>query len=122
MRKKLLIFFFAITLVCCNVYAHSGRTDFNGGHMNHSTGEYHYHHGYPEHQHPNGICPYDDRYSNYATIEKDKEDDYDYENEVVEVVQEDEKESDSIIWMIVEIIGIIAIARWIRDIVKKKRE
>ena len=39
--------------------AHPGRTDANGGHYNRSTGEYHYHHGYPEHQHENGICPYD---------------------------------------------------------------
>lgn len=40
------------------VCAHSGRTDANGGHYNRSTGEYHYHHGYPAHQHPNGVCPY----------------------------------------------------------------
>lgn len=44
--------------------AHSGRTDSNGGHYNHSTGEYHYHHGYPAHQHDNGICPYSSAYSN----------------------------------------------------------
>ena len=46
-------------------FAHPGRTDSNGGHTNHSTGEYHYHHGQPEHQHydMNGDgyadCPYD---------------------------------------------------------------
>lgn len=33
------------------VYAHSGGTDGKGGHYNSSTGEYHYHHGYPAHQH-----------------------------------------------------------------------
>jgi len=44
--------------------AHSGRTDSNGGHTNHSTGQYHYHHGYSAHQHydmnGDGIkdCPY----------------------------------------------------------------
>lgn len=32
-------------------YAHSGKTDSNGGHYDHSTGEYHYHHGYSAHQH-----------------------------------------------------------------------
>lgn len=50
-------------LLCTVSYAHSGRTDANGGHYNRSTGEYHYHHGYPEHQHINGTCPYnfDDR-------------------------------------------------------------
>lgn len=41
------------------VFAHPGRTDSNGGHTDHSTGEYHYHHGYPAHQHIGGKCPYD---------------------------------------------------------------
>ena len=40
-------------------FAHSGGTDSQGGHYNHSTGEYHFHHGYHAHQHPNGVCPYD---------------------------------------------------------------
>lgn len=39
--------------------AHSGKTDASGGHIDHSTGEYHYHHGYPAHQHTDGVCPYD---------------------------------------------------------------
>ena len=39
--------------------AHSGRTDSQGGHTDRSTGEYHFHHGYPAHQHENGVCPYD---------------------------------------------------------------
>lgn len=34
-----------------SVFGHSGRTDSNGGHWNHSTGEYHWHHGYSAHQH-----------------------------------------------------------------------
>lgn len=38
--------------------AHPGRTDSRGGHTNHSTGEYHYHHGYPAHDHLGGVCPY----------------------------------------------------------------
>lgn len=40
-------------------YAHPGNTDSNGGHYNHSTGEYHYHHGHSAHQHNGGRCPYD---------------------------------------------------------------
>ena len=57
--KKLLL-----CIVCCLccvvvVFAHPGRTDSNGGHYDRSTGEYHYHHGYPAHQHTGGICPYD---------------------------------------------------------------
>lgn len=41
------------------VFAHSGRTDGSGGHYDRSTGEYHYHHGYPAHDHIGGVCPYD---------------------------------------------------------------
>lgn len=45
--------------------AHSGRTDSQGGHYDSETGEYHYHHGYPAHQHYDidgdgkPDCPYD---------------------------------------------------------------
>lgn len=51
----------SLALVLCTVFvaAHSGGTDSKGGHYNHSTGEYHYHHGYPAHQHTGGVCPYD---------------------------------------------------------------
>lgn len=52
----LLIIFISMFTV---IYAHSGRTDSSGGHYDSSTGEYHYHHGYSAHQHPNGICPYE---------------------------------------------------------------
>ena len=66
MRKRYLIPILACILLlsCCTVaLAHPGATDANGGHYDHSTGEYHYHHGYPAHQHPDGRCPYnyDDR-------------------------------------------------------------
>ena len=68
MRK--MIFFLAVCVLIISdcifpVYAHPGGTDSRGGHYNHSTGEYHYHHGYPEHDHydMNGDgsvdCPYD---------------------------------------------------------------
>lgn len=56
----LLMFLLACTIT---VYAHPGGTDSDGGHYNHSTGEYHYHHGRPAHQHENGVCPYDDNSS-----------------------------------------------------------
>lgn len=66
MRKRLLAFLLAFLLLLSpNVLAHSGKTDANGGHYDRSTGEYHYHHGYPAHQHydmdGDGIidCPYD---------------------------------------------------------------
>ncbi len=59
--KRLLVValsFFLIWLFCIPVFAHSGKTDAAGGHYDSSTGEYHYHHGYPAHSHDNG-CPYD---------------------------------------------------------------
>lgn len=59
--KKLSTFTLCILTVIfltLTVQAHPGRTDANGGHYDHSTGEYHYHHGYPAHQHTNGKCPY----------------------------------------------------------------
>lgn len=40
--------------------AHSGRTDSKGGHYDRDTGDYHYHHGHPAHDHPGGVCPYED--------------------------------------------------------------
>lgn len=49
----ILMFTFSIIAI-----AHSGKTDSSGGHYDHSTGEYHYHHGYPAHEHTNGRCPY----------------------------------------------------------------
>lgn len=61
MRKRIHIFvtlailFFSISFT---VYAHPGKTDKNRGHYDRSTGEYHYHHGYPAHQHIDGECPY----------------------------------------------------------------
>ena len=56
MKKFLFVFLLLIPSIA---FAHPGRTDANGGHYDRSTGEYHYHHGYEAHQHPDGICPYD---------------------------------------------------------------
>ena len=61
MKRSLALLLFLCVLLSAltsSVFAHSGRTDAYGGHTNHSTGEYHYHHGKPAHQHPNGVCPY----------------------------------------------------------------
>lgn len=68
MKSKSLIICFAvclISLLVVTVFAHPGRTDGKGGHTDHSTGEYHYHHGYSAHDHydmdGDGVvdCPYD---------------------------------------------------------------
>lgn len=58
--EKMLIglFIWGIISTTIPAYAHPGRTDGKGGHYNRSTGEYHYHHGMSEHQHPGGVCPY----------------------------------------------------------------
>ena len=64
LRKKilvlLLVFCFLFSSVC---FAHSGRTDSNGGHKDNKNasglGSYHYHcGGYPAHLHTGGVCPY----------------------------------------------------------------
>ena len=60
---------FIIAMICMGIlfsntmtFAHSGRTDSNGGHHDYKNasglGSYHYHHGLGPHLHPNGVCPY----------------------------------------------------------------
>lgn len=70
MKKKISRFVLVtlfLLIIPVSVFAHPGRTDSNGGHYNRSTGKYHYHHGYPEHQHPNGVCPYEKKTSSDTT-------------------------------------------------------
>ena len=50
------IFIFTLAIIC---FAHPGGTDGSGGHYDNSAGEYHYHHGYPAHQHEDYMCPYE---------------------------------------------------------------
>lgn len=68
MKRKHIVGVLVVFLICylsLAVYAHPGRTDSQGGHYDQGTGEYHYHHGYPAHDHydmdGDGIldCPYD---------------------------------------------------------------
>ena len=80
MRKKLFVVVLA-AILAVTAFAHSGRTDSRGGHWNHSTGEYHYHHGYSAHQHTDGVCPYafDDKTSQSSSSQKKSyEKDYSY--------------------------------------------
>lgn len=56
MKKTIL--FLVLILLMPIAFAHSGRTDSKGGHYNRSTGEYHYHHGYPAHDICGINCPY----------------------------------------------------------------
>ncbi len=55
MRK--LVSLLLLLLLAVPAFAHPGSTDSQGGHLDHSTGEYHFHHGKEPHQHPNGECP-----------------------------------------------------------------
>lgn len=66
--KKIIFSILTVFLVLMSsvaVFAHPGRTDSKGGHTDHSTGNYHYHHGFPEHSHydidgdGSPDCPYD---------------------------------------------------------------
>ena len=43
--KRLLLIIAVLMLLTPMVFGHSGRTDKNGGHTDHKTGEYHYHNG-----------------------------------------------------------------------------
>lgn len=58
--KRFSLFCIALVMLSAVVaFAHSGGTDYKGGHYVNGASEYHYHHGYPAHDHPNGQCPYD---------------------------------------------------------------
>ena len=61
----------SIISIGINAYAHSGRTDSNGGHKDNKNksglGSYHYHcGGHPAHLHNNGVCPYSSNSSSSA--------------------------------------------------------
>lgn len=64
--KKILFTIIVLIIVIAfptALYAHSGRTDSNGGHRDNKNksglGSYHYHcGGHPAHLHKNGVCPY----------------------------------------------------------------
>lgn len=75
MKRILLLTFLLLFLFPAASLAHSGRTDSSGGHYDKSTGEYHYHHGYSAHQHPDGVCPYNKKQSDSYNNESDKQND-----------------------------------------------
>lgn len=57
--KKIISILSCIVVLTVTASAHSGSTDKNGGHYDHAAEEYHYHHGFAAHQHPDGICPFE---------------------------------------------------------------
>ena len=62
---KVLLLCIILFLLPIHAFTHAGHTGVDGGHIDSETGEYHYHHGYPAHDHEDidgdGIvdCPYD---------------------------------------------------------------
>ena len=59
MKKRVFFLLLLASIFTFTASAHPSRTDANGGHWDSSTGTYHFHHGYPAHQHTDGICPYE---------------------------------------------------------------
>lgn len=68
----------AVILGCAtSAFAHSGRTDSNGGHKDNKNksglGPYHYHcGGYPAHLHTSGYCPYRDVFPTGVSVKAEK--------------------------------------------------
>ena len=83
-HRKIAIFTLLFLLTLSFASAHSGRTDSKGGHRNRSTGQYHYHHGYSEHQHKDRgkTCPilYDEGYDEGYEENYEKSYDVAFEN------------------------------------------
>lgn len=57
--KRVFLVFLTVMLLSGVAFAHSGGTDSQGGHRDSTTGVYHFHHGFPAHQHQDGVCPYE---------------------------------------------------------------
>ena len=94
--KFVMITFLCVIIALCiplSSSSHSGRTDGDGGHYDSSTGKYHYHHGYPAHQHKNGVCPY----KNKNKTNKSDKDDY------------------SVLWVIGIVVATTAFVIWIKN-------
>lgn len=75
LMKNLLSIMMICTMATSTAFAHSGRTDANGGHRDNKNvsglGYYHYHcGGYPAHLHPGGVCPYKSNTSSSSASQK----------------------------------------------------
>lgn len=131
MRKQtfsLSLCLLTVVILAAPAFAHSGRTDSQGGHTNHSTGEYHYHHGYPAHQHDNGICPYDfdDKTGQNSGVESNNANKSDGSTSAAAKVKtetSEEKQSSSPI-LLVSVVGIFLflIFKYIKYILRTRKE
>ena len=115
-RKRIILLLLVIVLSVCfipmSASAHSGKTDSAGGHHDTATGEYHYHHGHPAHDHKNGVCPYGDyEDTDYSSS------DYTYGSQSTQEPQRtrissSQPDSNRVTWQIVIVIALLVIA-WI---------
>lgn len=124
-RKRIILLLLVIVLSVCfipmSASAHSGKTDSAGGHHDTATGEYHYHHGHPAHDHKNGVCPYGDydnssSYSDYDDTDYSSSD-YTYSNQSTQEPQRtrisaSQPGSNRVTWQIVIVVALLVIA-WI---------
>ena len=101
------------------VYAHPGRTDSNGGHTVKDTGEYHYHHGYPAHEHRDMDndgsldCPYDfDDKTGQDSVPVTKKPD-----KATQVTKRDNKPN----YIAVGVVSVILLAIWLLPAFIKKK-
>lgn len=124
-RKRIILLLLVIVLSVCfipmSASAHSGKTDSAGGHHDTATGEYHYHHGHPAHDHKNGVCPYGDydnssSYSDYDDTDYSSSD-YTYGSHSAQEPQRtrisaSQPGSNRVTWQIVIVVALLVIA-WI---------
>ena len=101
MKKLICIFFLSILMLISSsicVFAHPGSLDENGGHMDHKTGEYHYHDG--TNQGNSGSSGENNYYY----------DKYKYESfkETVKDTSEEEC-NNNVLWIILVIVAVITI-------------
>ncbi|MBR5873143.1 MAG: hypothetical protein IKY90_00235 [Oscillospiraceae bacterium] len=85
MKRTLCFILLLSVLSVITAYAHPGSLDEYGGHVDYDSDEYHYHHGWPAHEHNGDYCEYnwidktDKGYIGYITqAEYDRQHQYDY--------------------------------------------
>lgn len=105
--KIVSIFLIILSVVFMGVttYAHSGRTDANGGHRDNQNksglGSYHYHcGGHEAHLHPNGVCPYSSSASSSSSKSSTSSSSSSSSNEEPNTVEVTEIEIDKIIGIV----------------------
>lgn len=122
-RKRIILLLLVIVLSVCfipmSASAHSGKTDSAGGHHDTATGEYHYHHGHPAHDHKNGVCPYGD-YDNSGSYSDYDDTDYSSSNYTYgsQSAQEPQRtrisasqpDSNRVTWQIVIVVALLVVA------------